>query len=87
MWRSILFVPVLEARFITKTRTRGADALLFDLEASIAPLRNGKARTAMRQVGERLRGQDTDLLVRINICSRCWRMSKRRRWIAWPHWC
>lgn len=66
MWRSVLFVPVLEERFIGKALQRGADALVLDLEASIIPDRKQEARLALSGVVERLRGHGTDLLVRIN---------------------
>jgi citrate lyase subunit beta / citryl-CoA lyase len=36
MWRSFLFIPVLEERFIAKAADCGADAVILDLEASIA---------------------------------------------------
>ena len=67
MWRSVLFIPVLEERFIAKALQRGADALVLDLEASIAPQRKDEARQALASVVERLGGQGTNLLIRINI--------------------
>ena len=36
MWRSLLFIPVLEDRFIAKAAERGADAIILDLEAGVA---------------------------------------------------
>lgn len=70
MWRSVLFIPVLEERFIAKALERGADALVLDLEASIAPHRKAEAREALASVVGRLACQGTDLLVRINMCWR-----------------
>ncbi|MEM9783559.1 MAG: aldolase/citrate lyase family protein, partial [Pseudomonadota bacterium] len=46
-WRSLLFVPVLEERFVAKAAERGADAVVLDLEASIDPARKGEARAAL----------------------------------------
>lgn len=65
MWRSLLFVPVLEGRFIEKAATRGADALVLDLEASVAADRKQEARNALPSVVERLAGK-TNVTVRIN---------------------
>ena len=70
MWRSVLFVPVLEERFVAKALERGADAIVLDLEASIAAHRKAEARAALPAVVERLRGHGTDVLVRINTCWR-----------------
>jgi citrate lyase subunit beta / citryl-CoA lyase len=36
-WRSLLFVPVTSERFLAKAHTRGADAIILDLEDSILP--------------------------------------------------
>ena len=37
LWRSMLFVPVNVDRFVDKAHTRGADAIILDLEDSILP--------------------------------------------------
>lgn len=67
MWRSILFIPVLEERFLAKAADRGADAIVLDLEASIAPARKAEARDALPAAIERLAAQGQDVLVRINM--------------------
>lgn len=67
MWRSCLFVPVLEERFVAKAADRGADAVVLDLEASIPLGRKREARAALEAAIETLRGE-TDLTVRINTC-------------------
>ena len=66
MWRSLLFMPVLEERFLAKAAERGADAVVLDLEASIAPGRKDEAQAALPSAIERLRAQGQDVLVRIN---------------------
>jgi citrate lyase subunit beta/citryl-CoA lyase len=66
MWRSILFMPVLEERFLAKAAERGADAIALDLEASISADRKEEARRAVPAAIERLHGQGLDVLVRIN---------------------
>ncbi len=65
MWRSLLFIPTLEDRFVAKAANRGADAIILDLEASIAPDRKDEARAALPQLIERLAAQTT-VTVRIN---------------------
>jgi len=35
VWRSLLYVPANVPRFIEKAHTRGADAILLDLEDSV----------------------------------------------------
>ena len=65
MWRSLLFVPVLEDRFIKKAASRGADAIVLDLEASIAIDRKDEARTALPKVVEQL-STELPVTVRIN---------------------
>jgi len=65
MWRSFLFVPVLEERFIAKAAASGADAVVFDLEASIADDRKAEARAALPDAVARLASK-IDVTVRIN---------------------
>ena len=66
MWRSLLFMPVLEERFLARAAERGADAIVLDLEASIAATRKDEARAALAPAVERLRSAGQDVLVRIN---------------------
>lgn len=66
MWRSLLFMPVLEERFLAKASQRGADAIVLDLEASIAASRKDEARNALPAAIERINAQGLDVLVRIN---------------------
>lgn len=65
MWRSFLFIPVLEERFIAKAADRGADAVILDLEASIAADRKPEARATLPDVVARLSPQ-IEVTVRIN---------------------
>ncbi len=69
MWlnrvRSMLFVPVLADRLLAKASTRRADALVLDLEDSIAPDRKDEARKALNGAVEMV-GADSRVLVRIN---------------------
>lgn len=63
--RSLLFVPADSERKFAKATTVGADALILDLEDSVAPSRKAFARDAVRQLlnGE---ARDWSFLVRIN---------------------
>ncbi|MCJ7873869.1 CoA ester lyase [Phaeobacter sp. J2-8] len=65
MWRSLLFIPVLEEKFLAKAASRGADAIVLDLEASVAPDRKDEARSALPDAVSRL-ASDVDVTVRVN---------------------
>jgi citrate lyase subunit beta/citryl-CoA lyase len=65
MWRSLLFIPTLEERFVAKAATRGADAIILDLEASIPDTRKEEARAALPGAVEKL-VSDVPVTVRIN---------------------
>jgi len=65
MWRSLLFVPTLEDRFVAKAAKRGADAIVLDLEASIAAGRKAEAREALAAAVEQL-VPSVPVTVRIN---------------------
>ncbi len=62
MNRSFLFVPADSRRKLEKAGSAGADALILDLEDSVAPEARGEARLL---VAEYLRGKD-NVWVRIN---------------------
>src|SRR5260221_2500122 len=65
-WRSLLFVPVLSERFLAKAHTRGADALILDLEDSIIPANKEAARRALAAAVPRVAQDGADVVVRIN---------------------
>lgn len=66
IWRSLLFVPANNRRFIEKAHTRGADGIILDLEDSVpAGERPDARRGLMESAGLAARG-GADLLVRIN---------------------
>ena len=65
MWRSLLFIPVLEDRFIAKAAERGADAIILDLEAGVADYRKAEAREVLGPLVARLSTEVTTT-VRIN---------------------
>ncbi len=66
IWRSLLFVPANNGRFIEKAHTRGADGIILDLEDSVPPGERPRARrTLMASAALAARG-GADVLVRIN---------------------
>ena len=48
-WRSLLYVPATQPRFVEKAHTRGADAIILDLEDAVAPAEKDRARAALAQ--------------------------------------
>src|ERR1700716_3430095 len=65
-WRSLLFVPVTSERFLSKAHTRGADAIIRDLEDSILPVHKDAARAALAAAVPRVAQGGADVGVRIN---------------------
>jgi citrate lyase subunit beta/citryl-CoA lyase len=65
-WRSLMFVPVTSERFVSKAHTRGADALILDLEDSILPEHKADARAALPAAVPRVAQGGADVVVRIN---------------------
>ena len=74
VWRSMLFVPALNDRFIEGAARRGADCIQVDLEDSIPPEFKDKARDRVGSVAATLAVQGLDVVVRIN---RPWRLAIR----------
>lgn len=65
-WRSLLYVPANMPRFLDKAQSRGADALILDLEDSVPDARKDEARQILAAHWAALRGGPSDLIVRIN---------------------
>src|SRR5258708_23769474 len=65
-WRSLLFVPATSERFVPKAHTRGADAIILDLEDSILPVNKAAARAALPAAVPRVAQGGADVVVRIN---------------------
>ena len=66
VWRSLLYMPADNPKFLAKAQDRGADALILDLEDSVAPHNKAAARTTCRQAIVNLAPGPADILVRIN---------------------
>lgn len=64
-WRSLLFVPADQPRLLEKL-PRGADAVILDLEDSVALASKAGARAGMSAVVADLAARGIDILVRIN---------------------
>lgn len=65
-WRSLLYVPVTQEKFIAKAHTRGADAIILDLEDAVAPAEKPAARAALAKAVPQVRQGGADVCVRIN---------------------
>lgn len=72
LWRSLLFVPATAERHVAKAHTRGADAIIVDLEDAVAPSEKARARNLLPDVIGTVGQAGADVLVRIN---RPWRMA------------
>lgn len=66
IWRSMLYVPANVPRFVAKSATAGADAVLLDLEDSVPQDRKAEARAALAEAVPTARGGGADVLVRVN---------------------
>src|SRR2546425_6891724 len=66
VWRSMLFVPVTERRFVEGAARRGADAIILDLEDSVAASEKERARTLVPEAAEIVSRGGADVVVRLN---------------------
>ena len=73
-WRSLLFVPANQDRFIDGAVKRNADAYVLDLEDSVPLSEKAATRDGLRNAVSRLSSSGLEVLVRIN---RPWRLALR----------
>ena len=66
VWRSVLYVPAHVPRFVEKAAGSGADAILLDLEDSVAAELKVRARDALAEAVPYLQAAHMDVLVRVN---------------------
>ena len=66
VWRSLLYVPANNQRFIDKAHTRGADAIILDLEDSVPAAERDRARTMLAESAAISSQAGSDVVVRIN---------------------
>jgi citrate lyase subunit beta/citryl-CoA lyase len=64
--RSALFVPLTDERFFAKAHERGADALLLDLEDSVAPAQKADARARLPKAAAQLAAAGATVMLRVN---------------------
>ena len=65
-WRSLLFVPAHEARFVARAHERGADAIILDLEDAVPPEAKHAARAGLPAAVERVGRAGAAVMVRVN---------------------
>jgi len=66
VWRSLLYVPANNSRFIDKAHLRGADAIIIDLEDSVPASERERARYMLADSVSKVGQNGADILVRIN---------------------
>src|SRR5207248_10004343 len=66
VWRSLLFVPVTQQRFVDGAARRGADAIILDLEDSVAASEKERARTMVPEAARIVSSGGADVVVRLN---------------------
>jgi citrate lyase subunit beta/citryl-CoA lyase len=66
VWRSMLFVPVTQRRFVEGAARRGADAIILDLEDAVAISEKERARTLVPEAAALVSRGGADVVVRIN---------------------
>jgi citrate lyase subunit beta / citryl-CoA lyase len=65
-WRSLLFVPVTREKFVASAHTRGADAIILDLEDSVPEADKDRARQLVPAAAKEVSKSGADVVVRIN---------------------
>src|SRR6202044_156900 len=66
VWRSMLFVPVTQRRFVEGAAKRGADAIILDLEDAVAISEKDRARTLVPEAARIVSRGGADVVVRLN---------------------
>ena len=61
VWRSMLYVPSNNKKFLTKISQRGADAIILDLEDSVPLDQKNTARLGLASIINRLINQKSDI--------------------------
>lgn len=66
LWRSLLSVPAVNRRALQKTKSLSCDAIIFDLEDSVAAGRKSEARENLERLFTNARPQGFKTAIRIN---------------------
>jgi citrate lyase subunit beta / citryl-CoA lyase len=65
-WRSLLFVPIIREKFVASAHTRGADAIILDLEDSVPEESKQRGRALIATTAKEVGQRGAQVLVRIN---------------------
>src|SRR5947209_7856770 len=65
-WRSLMFVPITREKFVASAHSRGADAIILDLEDSVPESEKDRARTLIGAAAKEVSKAGADVVVRIN---------------------
>jgi citrate lyase subunit beta/citryl-CoA lyase len=76
--RSLLFLPATSQHLLAKATERGADALVIDLEDSVAPERKAEARAMARAAVQTLSSQGATVVLRVNSDAHVWQQDLDR---------
>jgi citrate lyase subunit beta/citryl-CoA lyase len=68
-FRSLLFIPANVQKYIDKAHTRGADAIILDLEDSVPESGKSQARESVSRNAALLKQHGLPVLVRVNNCA------------------
>ena len=66
VWRSLLYVPTIQPKFIERAAERGADAIILDLEDSVPPAEKPRGRAALPDAIRQVSRKGADVVVRCN---------------------
>ena len=66
VWRSLLYVPANNEKFVAKAHTRGADAIILDLEDRVPEQERPRAREMLADAVKSVSQSGADPVVRIN---------------------
>ena len=66
VWRSLLYVPTIQPKFIERAAERGADAIILDLEDSVPPSEKPRGRAALPDAIKQVSRKGADVVVRCN---------------------
>lgn len=66
VWRSLLYVPAIQPKFIARAAERGADAIILDLEDSVPPAEKPRGRVALAEAIPEVARNGADVVVRCN---------------------
>lgn len=66
VWRSLQYVPAHIEKYVATAHTRGADAIILDLEDSVPPDQKAHARAQIAAAARQCGQAGADILVRIN---------------------